>query len=173
MGQAKRRKAVDPNYGKVSNTYKKPPYAQLQLMSNVERGIQDPGWQNIAVGSDSINPGFVYTVGLKHSFSHPELVTVGITPKSASIVFNLVGEFIKDGNKIQVDQIYTQFGRVPMIFKEIKSQYKEHYFGTAIAYYGSVDAFEALQMVWSDEEGTFPWEDSCDIQVKYIQPTLY
>lgn len=174
MGQAKRRKALDPNYGKVSTGhYKRLSNSQLKLMSSIERGIQNPGWQNIAVGADDINPGFVYTVGLEHSFSHPELITVGLSAKSAAIVFNLIGNFIKEENKINVDQVYTQFSTVPLMFKKVESEYKENYFGTAIGYYGSKDAFEVLQMVWSDKEGNFPWEDSCDIQTKFIQPILY
>jgi hypothetical protein len=40
--------------------------------------VQNHGWHVLKVMEDDRGPAFAYTVGLYHSFRHPELIIVGL-----------------------------------------------------------------------------------------------
>lgn len=40
--------------------------------------VQQHGWHVLKVMEDNEGPAFAYTVGLYHSFGHPELIVVGL-----------------------------------------------------------------------------------------------
>ena len=52
---------------------------EQQILDN----IQQSGWHCNAVGAGESYPTFVYTVGLEHSYGHPELIIFGLAPATA------------------------------------------------------------------------------------------
>ena len=59
--------------------------------------IQNHGWHVLKVMEDSKGPAFAYTVGLHHSFGHPELIIVGLPLDVGHSVLNVAGESIRRG----------------------------------------------------------------------------
>jgi len=47
----------------------------------------------------------------------------------------------------------------------------DDYFGVALEYYGA-KKFEALQLVWTDRNDKFPWEENFEEEFIYKQPLL-
>lgn len=103
------------------------------------------------MGDGSCAP-FSYTIGLT-AFDHPEVVITGMPFESAQAFLNLIGAEVRDGKAYRADtwvEELTDAGALLLIpVHDIAGL-------TAIEeLYGRVDA---LQLVWCDSRGRFPWE---------------
>lgn len=67
------------------------------------------------------------------------------------------------------DDVFFQGRRCQFISVDLHNL--ADYFGTAIAYYDS-DQFPAIQLIWTDRENHYPWEDSFANEFRYKQPLL-
>jgi hypothetical protein len=115
--------------------------------------IRDFGWGVRHVGSDpSGSAPFSYTVGLS-ALNHPEIVATGLPFEAAQTFLNLIGESVKSGRVYVEGEVTTELtddGRVAFIRAVNVAGL------TAVdQMYGSVDA---LQLVWTDSAGAFPWQ---------------
>ena len=134
--------------------------------------VEEHGWHVLKVLADSEGPGFAYTVGLYHSFRHPELIVVGLPPEVAHNVLNIAGEAIRRGMRyseaVQTSDLFEdracRFRRMP------EGQYP-NYLGWDLWFYDG-PAFPALQLIWPDQEGRWPWEPTVDPGVREIQPVI-
>jgi hypothetical protein len=135
----------------------------------------EPGWQvlGIAAAPDENLPGFAYTVGLFANFHHPEILVFGLPISTAHQLLNELGHRIKTGEVISSDCPYTDIVQgYPVLFKPIKAEFLEDYFGIAMRFYGQAQ-FTALQMCWTDKATRYPWEEGFDPQMKLAQPLLF
>lgn len=57
--------------------------------------IHEFGWHVVNVPGDERAPAWCFTVGLQHSYGHPELVIVGLPLDTGHAVLNIAGETIK------------------------------------------------------------------------------
>ena len=87
-------------------------------------------------------------------------------------IINDVAEIIKGGKSIEPYKIYQE------IFKDSKAEFLNvdpkninDYFGVTIEYYKS-DDFPALQLIWTDRNNKFPWEDGFEQKFIHDQPLL-
>lgn len=122
-------------------------------------------------GTDYL-PAYAMTIGLWQQYGHPELICFGqSTPTMEAIIRHAVSE-IQNGFVIVTDQDNTTlYSPQRTIFLPVDPRSLGDYFGAAIDYYQSRD-FKAIQMVWTDANGYFPWEDGFDEQLTYLQPLL-
>jgi Domain of unknown function (DUF4262) len=63
-------------------------------------------------------------------------------------------------------------GDLPGCFGRVEPQYYEEFLWHACAYHGRTD-FPALQYVWSDPAGWFPWREQCDPRTRRAQVLLF
>src|SRR5260370_39470510 len=61
--------------------------------------VKDPGWHVIGVTGDDEGPGFAYTVGLHHSYRHPEIIVFGLDVPILWRIVNAIGEKVKQGER--------------------------------------------------------------------------
>ncbi len=134
--------------------------------------VQNHGWHVLKVMEDDEGPAFAYTVGLYHSFGHPELIVVGLPIEVGHSVLNIAGESIRRGVRyaegIRSDEFLE--GRACTFRRMPESQYR-HYLGWDLWFYDG-NAFPALQMIWADQHGRWPWETSVDQGVRKQQPVI-
>jgi hypothetical protein len=133
---------------------------------------------NIAVPYSKDGAAFNYSIGLLENFNHPEIIVTGLPVHIGHIFLNTFREFIKDGNSIEPEKIYTDFsvGNLPLIFKKVDEQFHAEYLGYGKDYYRTFEPelfekFSALQMIWCDKAGLFPWQDNYGFPQK-AQPLL-
>jgi hypothetical protein len=134
--------------------------------------VQNHGWHVVKVMEDSEGPGFAYTVGLGHSFNHPELIVVGLPLDVAHDVLNHVGEKIRGGARfadgLESDGILVNR---KARFREMPEAQFWNYMTWTLWFYDG-PAFSALQLVWPDEDGGWPWESSVDSWLRDEQPII-
>jgi hypothetical protein len=117
-------------------------------------------------------PSFAYSIGLWQTFKHPEIICFGLPNDLGHAIINDVAEIIKSGERIEVGKNYDNiFNASRAEFLDVDSGNVVDYFQQAINYYGS-DNFHGLQLVWTDRNDKFPWEEGFEDVFVYKQPML-
>ena len=125
------------------------------LLTNIERyGV---GLVGVLADVDHNHPvaGFTYTVGLT-PLGHPELLVYGLPPEVAERLLNVLVREIRQGRQLRPGDQVRQPGNAAAIFTAI-AVLDDDDLEMVREIYGSSDY--ALQLVWSDEHGRFPWAD--------------
>jgi hypothetical protein len=134
--------------------------------------VQTHGWHVVKVMGDSEGPAFAYTVGLQHSFHHPELIVVGLPLDVGHAILNTAGESVRRGTRHaagqQADGILE--GRA-CTFREMPESQFENYLGWALWFYDG-PIFSALQLIWPDGDHRWPWDPSVDAEFREMQPVI-
>lgn len=140
------------------------------LFDSIDCAIDDGRWSITGVGAGP--PGqlkWLYTVGLAERFSHPELLVVGVccAPCGAGIL-NRLGERVAAGERfampsqipIDLDGGLVHVRHVP------PACWDSDWFAVWKSYYATkaydAPTAEAMQVVFSDRRGRFPWEPGAD-----------
>lgn len=110
-----------------------------------------------------------YTVGLSDN-GLPELVVFGIPAEIAKQILNRAADRLRAG-KLQRNVPLDQIATLPLVFKDVPASLASDYVHVANRRAGR--EVPAIQMVWPDSAGKFPWDESFDAAMKGIQPTLY
>lgn len=134
--------------------------------------IKEYGWSVALFRATDYLPSFAYTIGLWKRYGHPEVISLGLSIETLHVVLNDVGAIVKSGEVISQNKIYTDFfedGKAA--FVNVDSRNIADYFGYAIELYQTKD-FPALQLVWTDNNDKFPWENDFEEDFKFRQPLL-
>lgn len=117
-------------------------------------------------------PSFAYSIGLWQKFGHPELICFGLDERMLHGIINEAAAIVKEGNKIVTEVSYNEILKnFPVWFIAVDQRNIGDYFGRAIDHYRSAE-FPALQLVWPDNTGKFPWEEEFDKNIFRNQPLL-
>lgn len=134
--------------------------------------IEKFGHQVTLVYGTDYSPTFAYSIGLYHTYKHPEVICFGLPGDLAHAIINDIAILIKDGEKIEASKNYTNiFKSARAEFLEVDERNIPDYFGTALNFYQS-ERFPALQLIWTDRNDRFPWEADFETVFIYKQPLL-
>ena len=137
--------------------------------SKVESDIRGFGWHVVLVAASNKVPQLAYTVGLGHSYQHPEVVVLGLPDTKAHGILNIIGTEVKNGSRFSAGDrsnvILSNHSSAFVVFP--RSAYAA-FLGYAQRFYGG-DEFPALQFVWPDAGGKFPWEPGMAESVRAAQ----
>jgi len=135
------------------------------------------GWHVAAIPADSDVPSFAYTIGLMETFAHPEMILFGLALETTHGIFSTMVKEI--GNGIS----FSDPGRYPntiqdydVFIQRIDETQHEYYLGYAMwhrRHVGKLGTLNAVQVVWPDGLGTFPWEAGFHEPNRNLQPTLW
>jgi hypothetical protein len=128
--------------------------------------INKHGWAiQFVSGSAGESPAFAYTVGLTN-FRHPELLVVGIDDQaSAGGLLNQLGRRVRDGEIFRDGQEIVTSGPPVRMF-DVPNPGEiiftaNHFFGRP-----RFDSLPALQAIYPDAHGTWPWEPECHLSAE-------
>lgn len=135
---------------------------KAEMLSNIERtGFSITG----VFPTEALeHPPFNYTIGLTKSFGIAEMVVSGVSLQVAGHLFHAIVGLAKAGKMPPLDQPISEIANVPVVLKraELKGLLLERMRGT-VAYYRDLGmTFQAVQMVWPDPQGNFPWDEDYD-----------
>ena len=152
------------------------------ILNDLLSTVNQYGWTHFQVPAKEGTPLFgfgkappwSYTIGLFQSYKHPEIVIVGEDDQLASRVLQDTVEQIKAGEVLEHGKEYREFiPRHNRTFLLMSKSHFRRYLEWAIRFYGSTE-FPALQMVWSDQQGLYPWDRGSEFEtrLKDYQPLL-
>jgi hypothetical protein len=144
--------------------------------TKVLNDIQFYGWHvtKVFASGAETEPEWAFSVGLFHSYCHPEVIIFGLKLDICMALVNEIGGQVKVGKKYDVAGEYDDILRDPYkcAFRFVQKQYYHDYLGYARWFYES-DPFPTLQCFWPDKAGRFPWDEGCEPFVRDAQPLLY
>lgn len=142
--------------------------ALIQTKQNIEKF----GLEVMMIGSTDYLPSFAYSIGLKKTYNHPEIICFGLSYNLSHEIINDIAEIIKNGEVIKSGKIYTNiFEDSRATFLDVDQRNISDYFGAALNYYQN-EEFTALQLIWTDRNDKFPWEESFEEEFLFKQPLL-
>lgn len=132
---------------------------ELEYLEQIDAIVKEFGWavQGVAPGvDDEPGPAFCYTVGLERAYDHPELYIIGVSVQVSHALLNDLASRIRDGKQyapgdvlddLIQDHTVTLIEADPTGILNVAEAYQPD------------RAVRALQVVWPDPEGRFPWDD--------------
>lgn len=134
--------------------------------------VHNYGWSVIMIEATEYLPSFAYTIGLWRTYNHPEIISFGLTLKTLHAILNIAGENIKCGKQYEINTTYSDFfDKVQTHIISVDQQNIKDYFGYAIWFNNGLE-FPAQQLVWTDRNDKFPWQDGYENEFIYRQPLL-
>ena len=159
-----------PNAGRI------PPADLEPGERHVLDAIAQHGWSGQIIPPDDQGPGFEYTAGLMARFNHPEVVVCGLPDNiSHDLLWNVYRQ-IEQGTR------YQHASRTPDLlegyechFLQVTPPHITEVFGYALWHHRHARVqrpFEALQLVWPDRHGRYPFDPDAAETDWSIQPLL-
>lgn len=143
-----------------------------ELLVRTKSNIEKFGLQVIMVSATDYSPPFAYSIGLYKSYQHPEIICFGLPNDLIHAIINDIADLVKKGEKIKPSKnYYNIFKDSRAEFLEVDERNIDDYFAAAINFYETIK-FPALQLVWTDRNGKFPWEENFEDKFLHDQPFL-
>lgn len=154
-----------------------------RILNEVRRRIDEHGWAVQAIGACCSVPGcsggradepeFAYTVGLTRYDGHPELIITGVSQMETAHPLNLLGERIRNGERFGHGDVVRDIAadrpvRLIAVDPRASAEYLLH--ANALYRCPGRPPVPALQVVWPDCGGRYPWDPGC--HVADLQPLL-
>ncbi len=155
------------------NTLINPPEKLNDYETALIGRIKQYGWQttSVAVAADG-SASFSYTTGFCHTTGQPEVLVFDFPHQLAHNVFGQMMRRTRAGDVfpvgVPVDGILSG---EPVYLFPIRPEMAMKYLRSSHWFYCRTD-FPAIQLVWRDCAGLFPWQTGCDISVAELQPDL-
>lgn len=139
---------------------------------SVLRNIEQYGWHFTYVFGDNESPAFSYSVGLKSSYNHPEIILLGLPQKAAHGLVSLIAERAASGDPIDLAKPSNEIIQgYPCVFVETSQANRQKYaLSNCWLYQG--DDFSLYQLIWPSEQGVFPWHPDAHESFRRSQPVL-
>jgi hypothetical protein len=141
----------------------------LELMHNIETY----GFQVTSVfdpkGKD---PNFAYSIGIQKTTGSPEMIVFGMSPRTAHYLISTYFEQAKAGRCFVPSRPYSGFSKNHTVFVQpvLRSKYA-HFMAAADGYYGK-RGYKAVQLIYPDKLGRWPWNADVPSRFKSLQPVL-
>lgn len=128
----------------------------LQHLSGAQRDIDERGYAVQCVFGDGEHLAFAYTIGL-HLLHQPELLVFGPDPDTASPMLGSIAARVVDGRRyVDGDVLEDRMAGREMRVMEVLDS-REHLL-YAHAYAGTEGPLPALQVIYPDINGVWPWQ---------------
>ena len=142
--------------------------AQRRLLADVaEQGLHVV---HVARGNGAF--ACAYSVGLWHHFAQPEVIVVGLDPAIAAELLEAVADEADAGRVCAAGSARDDLLRgYPVRFLAVPPQLVARHLPLAHWAYEGAD-FPAVQLVWPDKQGRWPWQDDVRSGLIALQPLL-
>ncbi|PUZ25362.1 hypothetical protein DCC81_13770 [Chitinophaga parva] len=118
-------------------------------------------------------PDFAHTIGLWGNFRHPEILVMGLPGEAAQALLHRLSSMVKEGKQLPVHADITGvIEDLPVRLLPVDASNIPDFFGAAAIQYDGF-TFPALQMVWADKAGKWPWEREFDSALAWRQLFLH
>ena len=135
--------------------------------------VQEHGWHLVMIRDDALTAGWVFSVGMWHTLTSPELAIFGMEGPHAGNVINQIGDQVRSGLSLGPDVVVSgvlEEGRT-VGFRPVDDSWYRPMFGYA-TWFGQEPPLPIAQAVWSDTAGRFPWDEGGD-RDGVSQPSLW
>ena len=141
--------------------------------SKINKEISQYGLSVIALEATDYLPSYAHSIGLAAQYQHPEIIIFGLPATMMQGILNEIGAMIKNGERIETGKNYDQFFENGLAtFVAVDERNLGDYFGYAIDFYQGT-TFTALQLIWTDRNYKFPWDEGFEVEFTFKQALLH
>lgn len=138
----------------------------------VLENIATDGWHCVHIPQMGHQLAFTYTIGLYHSYKHPELLVYGANAKAACDMIKYVGTAARDDEALDLDQPTDKLmDGHSCVFVEVPYLNYPQRIEHGLWFYEGV-SFPLWQIVWTSNQGLFPWHPESSVRFRASQPLL-
>ena len=146
--------------------------AKTELEQFIIDNIRRFGWHSNSVGMEFDTAIFAYTVGLFHTYNHPELIVFGLTPRSSHCIFTAAAKIIAGGEPLDLDAPNDKLlADHSCLLAKVPKGHNAELMTSACWFYGG-NRFPAYQVIWPSDEGYYPWHPDAADPFTQAQPIL-
>lgn len=137
--------------------------------------IETVGWHVIHICEDEQGPAYTFSVGFYYTFQQPEVLIMGLSQEVAHELLKIVVLGMAAGKTLRPFERVSNFAQgYDCAFAPIEIEHFRDYLGYAVWFYRNLPSpFPAMQLVWPDKDGRFPWEANYDQRFLKFQKPLY
>jgi len=127
-----------------------------EVVADYRRRIRLHGWALAGVRTTTRRAGFSYTIGMTRHHGHPELVASGLPAAEAEALLTELARQVRAGRCFSPGDVLTPSGahRLQLVGVADPAQLSH----AQAIYASSAGMVPALQVVWSDADGHWPWQ---------------
>lgn len=135
--------------------------------------VEHHGWHVITVPGGASTPGWAYSIGLHHTFEHPEVILFGLPVDPMHRMINVIGDAIRDGTRFSTRSTSTEILEgYTCAFESVAPPWYEVFLGYAVWFHQGAD-FPVVQCLWPDRDGALPTDERFDPDLLDLQPLLW
>ncbi len=156
---------------------REPVLAIDETLKAADRQIAQHGWYGVKVREQETHPGWEHSIGFGERLGQPEIIVFGLDYEISHGLIWAVYHRLRAGADYGDGTIASGIIEgLECQFRTVMPVYFDDYLPAARLRHdrrGSVHPFRALQLIWPDESGRFPWEDGSDPDFAGHQPLLF
>jgi hypothetical protein len=152
--------------------------AEIEIINNerkIVKHIRKFGYFVVRVEGIKGSPAFSYSMGIQSTLGAPECIVVGL---DGDLSFELISEYFyrtSFGEPFEQGRLY-EFNNarhipVNVYFNKVPDGYHPQYLACAVWFYRS-GRFDAIQLIYSNPDGIFPWDNNVTEEFKNKQMIL-
>jgi hypothetical protein len=123
--------------------------------------VEEFGCSIVNVKRTQYGFGWAYTVGVFDTGGKPEVISVGLLPKTAHFALNAAAKLLGTGVDLTKGRHRDVIGEVECEFRPVDAKWVKHLMGWALWYYGDHE-FPVLQVIYPDLQNRFPEDEGFD-----------
>lgn len=128
------------------------------MIKQIHELVSKGDWIVLAINAD---PCFTYTVGL-HTHGLPEMIISLVPHQKAHRILNHCGMHMLEHGQFKHGEVTPELANYPSTIIDVNPINKKDYFCQVYNYYKTWD-FKCQQIVASDIERRFPWDEGYNI----------
>jgi len=128
-----------------------------RILANTRRSVQDRGWTGFYTPMPGQPANYGYTVGFTHTFGFPEAIVTGLDLHTSNAVLATLAERLAAGERPAFHVAIDLDLSLPVVLRPVTRATTRRLLLQATAFYAGAE-YEAVQVVWPDPDGRFPWE---------------
>ena len=139
----------------------------------VLRDIEEQGVHLVHVEpEEGEGPAYSYTVGLTHTYGHPEVLVIGLSGEVAQELLDVVSDQVAGGLKLEGGRLHDGVvDGYPVVCLPLNGAAIDGYLGVALWAYQN-EEFDAVQLVYPDKMGRWPWTEGTQKAFVSNQPVV-
>lgn len=118
------------------------------------------------------DPPFSYSIGISQTTGAPEIIIVGLDGNVAHSLINDYHRMVAAGRRFEPHTSYDEFLEgYDVRFGPVSREHRETYMRSACWLHKGPD-FKAVQMLWPNKAGLWPWDEDAPESFREWQPIL-
>lgn len=127
-----------------------------EVLDLYRQKINQHGWALVSIQARGREAGFTYTIGLTRFHGHPELLVAGMPPQPAAELLNGLAAEVRSGQRLVAGDLLAPGGEHR--WQLVRVSDPSRLVNAQAIYAGPAGLVPALQVIWSDHDGRWPWQ---------------